>query len=188
MSETQTQQIEITKDWTIGDLLKQFPQTGEIISEYGLHCVGCHVNYSETLEQGLLGHGLSEETLQSMLKDLNKAAREENSVQGFIKITEKAAQKVNDLLQKENKQGWGLRIGVTSGGCSGMSYSLQFQEKPSEGDEVIEAHNTKFFVASDSKDFLKGVKLDFVDTLQGSGFKVSNPNASHSCGCGQSFH
>lgn len=104
-----------------------------------------------------------------------------------ITLTKKAADKVKELSKQEKKEGSGLKLFVFPGGCSGFQYGLDFEEKPEENDLVIVQHGVKLFVDKDSVEMLKGVKIDFVDSLQGSGFKIDNPNVGNSCGCGKSF-
>ena len=105
----------------------------------------------------------------------------------MIEITERAAGKINEILDEEQKPGFGLRVGVKGGGCSGLSYSLSIDEAPGEGDQVYEDHGVKLFVDPKSLLYLAGTHLDYTDGLNGSGFKFENPNATRSCGCGSSF-
>ena len=103
-----------------------------------------------------------------------------------VQVTPAAAAEVKRTLEKENKQGLGLRLGVKGGGCSGLSYSLNFDQKK-EGDNEFEFEGLKVFVDPKSFLYLKGTTLDYVDSLQEKGFRFINPNASKSCGCGESF-
>src|SRR3989344_660408 len=120
----------ITKDMTIGDVVVKYPAVIEPLQEAGVHCVGCHVSYSESLEDGFKGHGMSDEDVDAVIAKLNKSVEEYKGEEGKgVKI----------IISKENLQ------------------------------------------------FLKGAKLDYVDSLQGAGFKISNPNVKSGCGCGQSF-
>lgn len=104
-----------------------------------------------------------------------------------ISATPAAEAKVRELIEAEGKPGLGLRVSVTAGGCSGHSYGLYFDESTDPSDKVIEADGFKIFVDANSYDMLNGSVIDFVDTLEGSGFKVENPNATGTCGCGSSF-
>ena len=103
-----------------------------------------------------------------------------------VTVTEKAAQKIIELAKQDKKDNYGLKLYVFPGGCSGFQYGMDFEEKPTATDLVTEQHGLKLFVDKDSMDFLKGAKIDFVDSLNGSGFKIDNPNVQHSCGCGKS--
>lgn len=105
---------------------------------------------------------------------------------GFVKITPQAYGEVKKLIDNEAKPGIGLRLGVKGGGCSGLSYDLQFT--PGEpGDTVIDLEDFKVFIDVKSTIYLKGMALDFEGGLQGKGFVFKNPNASSTCGCGESF-
>ena len=105
-----------------------------------------------------------------------------------IVLTEKAAGQVRKL-KAENKipDEHGLRLGVKGGGCSGMTYVLAFDEKPKENDKIMEQFGIQVFVDPKSLFFLSGTVLDFSDGLNGKGFVFNNPQATKSCGCGQSF-
>ncbi len=104
----------------------------------------------------------------------------------MISLTEKAANKVKSLLEKENKQGYGLRVGVTSGGCSSYMYDIGLEKEPKQDDIVIEEKGIKVFINPESIAFMKGSSVDYVDSLTNAGFKINNPNVKTSCGCGHS--
>lgn len=105
----------------------------------------------------------------------------------MVHVTEKAAEAIKAIMAKEGLADHGLRLAVAGGGCSGMSYRLNFEPAPAEGDKVFEEHGVRLIVDPKSSVFLNGTTLDFTDGLQGSGFTFTNPNAKSSCGCGQSF-
>lgn len=98
-----------------------------------------------------------------------------------------AAVKKARVLLTEQPAGAYLRVGVRGGGCSGLSYSLTFEQKPGPHDEVIEVEGVKLLVDPKSALYLQGTVIDFVDSLTGGGFKFQNPNAKINCGCGESF-
>ncbi|MDZ4834616.1 MAG: iron-sulfur cluster assembly accessory protein [Candidatus Melainabacteria bacterium] len=102
-----------------------------------------------------------------------------------ITVTPEAAQQVSKLLL-EHPQDSGLRVLVKDGGCSGMSYGLDF-DNPATDDQISESHGVKIFIDSKSAIYVKGTVIDFEGGLQGKGFTLKNPNAKGSCGCGQSF-
>ena len=104
-----------------------------------------------------------------------------------LKLTEKAVQQVKALLARENLDGYGLRVAVTSGGCSGFSYGLDFEKETKPGDVVLEIDGLKVYMNESSAKHLKGTTIDYVSGLQGTGFKFINPNATSTCGCGTSF-
>jgi iron-sulfur cluster assembly protein len=105
-----------------------------------------------------------------------------------IKVTEKAQREIKRIME-ENKvpDTYGLRVGVKGGGCSGLTYTLGFDENSKEGDTVIESNSIKLFVDGKSLFYLTGTELDFSDGLNGKGFLFNNPNAAKTCGCGESF-
>lgn len=186
----------ITKDMTMGDIIQKYPAAAEIMQSYGLHCFGCHVNLFESLEQGVLGHGMSEEQMSSMLSELNelavKGAEGLPVVQAVeepdVVLTEVAATKLKELLEKMQRTDHGIRVQVVRGGCAGYMYNMDFAQVKQSDDTIIEQHGVPLFIDKESLNMLKGIKIDYVETLQGAGFKFDNPNAKASCGCGKSYH
>jgi len=106
----------------------------------------------------------------------------------MIDVTTAAAEQINRLLSDDGKtESHGLRMKVIGGGCSGLQYQLSFDDEVREIDTEIEFDGVRVIVDEKSALYLVGTRLDFVDSLQESGFKIENPNASNTCGCGQSF-
>jgi iron-sulfur cluster insertion protein len=105
----------------------------------------------------------------------------------MITITEKAAEKVNEIAVAEELTGQGLRLRVIGGGCAGFSYDLYFEDKPTEMDEQFEDKGIKLYIDPLSYQYLEGTEIDYVEGLHGSGFKFQNPNVKSTCGCGSSF-
>lgn len=105
----------------------------------------------------------------------------------MITLTESAIKAVGRFIAGSDKPTGGLRIEVTDGGCSGLSYGLRLEEKEARDDTVIDCGEVKVFVDPSSLPKLDGMSIDFVDSLEGSGFKFTNPNAVKSCACGSSF-
>jgi iron-sulfur cluster assembly protein len=105
----------------------------------------------------------------------------------MINITENAVRQLQNLLsQRAEDSPQGLRVQVAKGGCSGLHYEMTLDERK-EGDAVVERDGMQFFIDSDSVPYLRGSTLDFSGGLTGTGFRVVNPNASRTCGCGSSF-
>jgi iron-sulfur cluster assembly protein len=106
----------------------------------------------------------------------------------MITITDKGAEKVHEFLdaQGADVSSAGLRVGVKGGGCSGFQYNLAFDQKR-DGDEVFEYAGLKVFVDQPSLPYVRGSVIDYVESLQGAGFQVNNPNVIAACGCGSSF-
>ena len=105
----------------------------------------------------------------------------------MITLTESAQTAIRRFIQGSEKPVAGLRVMVTGGGCSGMQYGMRLEEQAGENDQVVEYGDINVYVDPESAPLLEGVTVDFVDGMEGSGFKFENPNASHSCGCGKSF-
>lgn len=108
-------------------------------------------------------------------------------IENVVQLTPNAVKEVKRLIQAENKGDMALKVGVKGGGCSGMTYTMSFQSGVGPHDQVFEVDGLHVVVDAKSTLYLKGTTLDFVDTLQESGFKFINPNAKQSCGCGTSF-
>lgn len=106
---------------------------------------------------------------------------------GLVDITEKAAQKAKALLAQKGMPDGAIRVRVTAGGCSGMSYDLQPVVEPKPGDKVIEERGLRIFLDAKSVLFLAGTTLDYESTLMSQRFVFKNPNAKSSCSCGESF-
>ena len=119
--------------------------------------------------------------------DTSKSAGEVPETPMPVTLTEKAAAMVKEAMKQESLTGHGLRVGVMGGGCSGLQYLLDFAEKPGEEDFVSDQFGIKVFVDPFSASRLDGTTIDYVDDLNGSGFKFNNPNTVRTCGCGSSF-
>ena len=106
----------------------------------------------------------------------------------MITLTDKGAEKVQEFLASQGAeiQTSGLRVGVRGGGCSGFQYALAFDTQR-DGDEVFEDHGLRILVDGPSLPYVRGAVVDYVDGMQGAGFKVDNPNVIAACGCGSSF-
>lgn len=105
----------------------------------------------------------------------------------LVKVTDSAAQKVASLLAKQGRPGGVLRIAVIGGGCSGLQYKMDLQDGPANRDILVESNGVKVVVDPKSAMYVTGSELDYIDALQGGGFKVKNPNAATTCSCGESF-
>jgi iron-sulfur cluster assembly protein len=119
------------------------------------------------------------------VKGLNE---EENAMSAapLVTATPRALEHLRDLLAAENDDVTGVRLGVKGGGCSGLSYLLEFGAVR-EGDRLIEHDGVQFFLDRKSSIYLKGVQLDYDAGIEGKGFVFGNPNATNTCGCGESF-
>jgi iron-sulfur cluster assembly protein len=104
-----------------------------------------------------------------------------------ITLTPTAQSKLQQLLQERNIPGYGLRVFVAGGGCSGLQYGMAFEAKARDFDTVVDQGGVQLFVDPTSMMYLAGASIDYVESLMGGGFKIDNPNAVSSCGCGNSF-
>lgn len=104
-----------------------------------------------------------------------------------VEVSEIAAEEVLRLLRGQDKENWGVRLGVKAGGCSGLSYTMDIAEKPEEKDKLNEMHGVRIFVDPKSYLFLNGMILDYSQEMIGGGFQFVNPNATRTCSCGSSF-
>ena len=175
----------IKKNSVIGDVLKKYPGVAGIMLGHGLHCVGCHANAYDTIENGARVHGLDDETISSMVIEINRFISELKKTPEKVFVSEVAAGKIKELKDKEKIESHGLRVSVMSS-CSGFVYQMNFEKKPGKNDVVLEDKKVKLFIDKDSLDMLRGSEIDYVETVDDSCFKINNPNAKQSCGCGKS--
>ena len=105
-----------------------------------------------------------------------------------ITLTERASKELKDLMVSQEKADAALRVWVAGGGCSGLSYGMALDEnEPEEGDNTFEADGMKVYIDGLSLQYMEGAVVDYVEDMMGGGFKIENPNASSTCGCGSSF-
>ena len=105
----------------------------------------------------------------------------------MIQLTERAVTKVHEIIETQEPKPAGLRISVVGGGCSGFSYSMAFENNPTMMDKTLKYGDLQVFVDQASLIYLDGAEVDYVESLEGSGFKFNNPNVKSTCGCGSSF-
>jgi iron-sulfur cluster assembly accessory protein len=181
----------VSRDMTIEEILNMFPHKAQRlaheITSAGLHCVGCQAATWETLEAGMMGHGMDDAAIERLVDRLNALLHEKSDPQ-TISITKRAAKELMDILEAEGKQGWSLRIEERMAGCSGFENALGLAEKADESDDVFESEGIQIVVHKSIAKRLMGSEVDFVDGLNNSGFKISNPNVKSSCGCGSSYN
>lgn len=105
----------------------------------------------------------------------------------MVTLSDRAAAEVKGLLEQQQKPDAMLRVFVAGGGCSGFQYGMSLEEEASEGDQTFDINGVKVVVDPRSAMYIEGAEIDYVDSMMGGGFKIENPNAASSCGCGQSF-
>ncbi len=176
---------------TIEEILSLFPQKSQKlaheITKAGLHCIGCGAATWETLESGMLSHGMDLSAVYNLVEKLNVLLKEESSPT-TITLTPRAAEKLREFAEDEGKSGWGLRFSEQAAGCSGMEYALDFSEKASDQDVVYLSQGMEIHVKQTMSSRLVGTEIDYIDGLHNSGFKISNPHVKSSCGCGSSHN
>ncbi len=105
-----------------------------------------------------------------------------------LTVTPAAVNVIQSLLEQRSIPGYALRVFVSGGGCSGLQYGMAFEEAPRDFDAVVETDGVRLVVDPTSLMYLEGATIDYVDSLMGGGFRIENPNAVSTCGCGHSFH
>lgn len=109
------------------------------------------------------------------------------SPQPLVLVTESAANRLLTMMREKELEGYGLRVFVAGGGCSGLQYGMTFDDEMREGDSEFNAAGLRVIIDPISAQYLIGSSIDYIDSLMGGGFKIDNPNAVSSCGCGHSF-
>jgi iron-sulfur cluster assembly accessory protein len=104
-----------------------------------------------------------------------------------LSMSEPAASRLTAMMEEKALAGYGLRVFVAGGGCSGLQYGMTFDNESRDGDTAFQAHGLQIMIDPISYRYLKGATIDYVDSLMGGGFKIENPNAVSGCGCGSSF-
>ncbi|MAE13538.1 hypothetical protein CMO92_03155 [Candidatus Woesearchaeota archaeon] len=184
---TQKKIVKITKKMAIADIISRHPEAAEILLSRGLHCVGCQASAFENLEEGAMAHGMSDKEIDEIVDQINKELGEKENSSKSITITKKGAAKFLELMKKEGKSQSALRIEIVPGGCAGMNYKFSFVNgEPAPKEERIVAHGLTVFINNKDQKLLEGATIDYVESLDGSGFSVKNPNAKSVCGCGDS--
>ncbi|MDO8625686.1 MAG: iron-sulfur cluster assembly accessory protein [Candidatus Diapherotrites archaeon] len=178
---------------TIGEIVAKYPDATEPLSMAGIPCGGCGARFDITLSAALVEKGVAQTEIADFVSTLNasiaKIQKDFGLTEGepkTVALSTRAAEKIRELQAKQSKVG-GLRLAAMPGGCSGYSYGLAFEEKPTQNDEVVTEKGVNVYIDKYMLAMLKGVRVDYIDTLQGAGFKIHNPNAKSTCGCGQSF-
>ncbi|MCP5469929.1 MAG: iron-sulfur cluster assembly accessory protein [Chlamydiales bacterium] len=180
---------QIHRQMTIADIFSNFPaksqRLAQAMTNAGLHCSNCSAATWETLEAGMMGHGMGETQIERLLRELNEILAEEIDLE-TITLTPKAAEKFRFFAKEEGHAECMLRFGDSAGGCGGFQYILDFCDRAEEDDETFESEGITICIKRGMVGRLLGSVIDYVDGLQGAGFKISNPNVKSSCGCGHS--
>ena len=162
----------------VSEILMKMPESAEILEAHGLSCASCHMNVSEGLVDGILGHGMTQKDAEIILRDLNEAACElkipkEGRVSKNPELTEFAAIKIKEFQEEAHQKSYGFKIEVLPDTIGSAQYYLDFLEFPEKNDRVIESRGIKLFLDADSLAFLKNHIIDYaIDPQKGEGFKV----------------
>ncbi|HEY5713958.1 MAG TPA: iron-sulfur cluster biosynthesis family protein [Candidatus Gracilibacteria bacterium] len=170
--------LQFTGSEIIGDILGAMPEASEILASHGVACASCHINAYETLEQGILGHGFGQDTLDDILQDLNEAAADmglttESTKKNPPTLTTAAANKIRDFQKSQHKEGFGFRIEVTDFSLEDPGYFLDLEEKPDKEDHIINSQEVQLWLSPDSYRFLQNKTIDYVETKEDAGFKIA---------------
>lgn len=188
-TESKEETKNIHRQMTIEDILTKFPHKAQLLAHEmtntGLHCVGCQAATWETLEAGMYGHGMSDAMIDRLVEKLNAILEEETDLT-TITLTSRAAKKYLQILDEEGKRGWGIRLTEKMAGCSGFEYVLDYSEEALEDDTTFVSEGIEIHINNKILSRMLGSEVDYIDSLQNSGFKISNPNVRSSCGCGTS--
>jgi len=172
--------MNVTSDMNIGEIVGQYPETIPVLTEHGIHCIGCGAANFESLDEGLKAHGMDDKEIASVVKKLNNAVDEIERNPQSITVTKKAAAEINKLMKAEKEKKAGLRIEIVPGGCSGFQYNMDFSNKE-KGDKEIDSNGVKVLVDAESFKMLKGAIVDYIKNEQGEGFNIMNPNIGSTC-------
>ena len=164
--------IYIDKTSNIGEITKILPQATEILASYHLGCGGCSASEFETLSDGIISHGYSEEIVDEIIEKCNEILDEyyDTLEKKYIYITEYAQDRLDHYAEQSDMKGYGIKIERKEG-----EYTMDFQKAPEENQEIIEYNEdiTIFFKKSDKKE-IQGLMIDFVNNEFGTGFKLIN--------------
>ena len=163
----------IKKEMIIGEVIVKHPSVADVMLSYGLHCVGCHVGTHESIKDGALAHNMSEKKIEELVKEMNETIEDIKNKK--ISMSDLAVKKFKELLKNDKKEGYGLKLTVIKEN-SLENYDLDFAEKPFVNDEVLEEKGLKIFVDKELLKKVKGTRINYVEGMMGSGFRIFNPN------------
>ncbi len=167
----------VTKEMAMGEIVAKYPQAVQIVQSVGLHCAGCMVSYIETLEQGCLGHGMSEDEIDDLVKRINQSIQhpvKEDS--NPIKVSNSASVKLREILNEDGKTDWFYRILVVNITVPPyISFELDFAFKPLENDIIFTANEINFIIDKSIVEKVQGAIIDFDGSKDGVGFSIKNP-------------
>lgn len=189
--ETQIEKQLIRNETTIGEIMLKYPQLADTMAMHGMAMSGCGTPYQENIKAAAT-NVMNEDDYGRMMEELNIAAAKIESERPkerptTFEVTGAAVDKVKELMKKQGVDGFNLRVDVKPGGCAGYSYEFSLDDEVKTDDIAVEKNGMKVIVNATSAEALKGSVIDYVESLNKSGFKVDNPNAHAVCSCGSSF-
>lgn len=176
-----TATIFVTKEWTVGDIVAAYPQATEVMAEYGLHCFGCAVNQMESLAEGCLGHGFTDDDVQALVADINEAIAATPPKPQTLILTKAAALAIAKIAKGESREGEGLSVQANRDG----QFFLEFRKEAELGEKVFcneEVPHIRVFASVLTLQRIGGSTIDYREGR----FKLDLPeDAVGSCGCGE---
>ncbi len=153
----------ITKNSKIGEVIDAFPAAADVLLKNNIHCLGCGGRNFETIDQGLKVHGFSDEEIDKIVKELNKIS------QKIIIVTDIAAKKLKEIMKKQKKENYCLRVQAISG-----KYGLDFEKEKKNDDEVVKEQGLTFIIAKKTLPKVRGAKIDYI-SVPIEGFSITGP-------------
>ena len=164
----------VNKGMTISEVISRYPEAAEIMTDHGLHCVGCHVNPYESIEQGSPGHGMSPEKIDEMVDEINDLVKDHDEKK--VIVSESALRKFRELMAKDGKPDSSIRLTVVPQGCDGVAYDVDFADVPEANDQVLEDNGLKIFVPKTQLAMVNGIRITYTESADGSiGFRILKP-------------
>lgn len=175
----------VTRDMTIGNIVEKYPQTAEVLLGFGLQCVGCAVNPYETLEQGAVGHGMSEESLQTLLEEVNLVVTKKPSYElnpAGITLSPNAIDTLQAMIEADGKEGFGLKVEATKTGDA-LDYYLDLVAEPEGEERAMEWEGVTMFVSPATLELMNPSVIDYQVLPTGEGFKIVSLKEEELCPC-----
>lgn len=156
----------VTKDWTVGEIVEKYPQATEVMAEYGLHCFGCAFNALESLEEGCLGHGFTEEDIADMVSDINEHIRETPLKPQKLHLTKGAALAIREVAKNDSSLKVAAKYGLSVQANSDGSFYMEFREAPDLGEKVFkhpDVADVSIYASTLTLQRIGGATIDFRD-------------------------
>ncbi|USN45497.1 MAG: DUF1858 domain-containing protein [Candidatus Woesearchaeota archaeon] len=170
---------QITRDMLISDVVEKHPLLVELLLDHGIHCVGCGAAAFETLEQGVLGHGFSEQEFADILEELNDAIQDEPTDEkakksSSLKVTDLAARKLKEILAtKKEMRGFRFRVSPNAEDQTSPLFGLDFENEQLPEDQLVTIQEITFYVSKQDAAYLRNTTIDYVKKGDGYVFKIS---------------